>query len=175
MDGKTEKEIQAEVDQVMQELISFEREAQARGEVFVRMDEETLRRKIAGDDANTPFFDGWSMSPGKPGGSASLTVYARNPDPATYYYHGYLVFGPSCLIQATDLSLTAVDTQLPHYTRSLFLYPNSSSNQTYPIPIPSGFPPSLGGYIGSFYMVNLYGFDVGQVIDRLTIWITVQP
>jgi hypothetical protein len=62
-------------------VVSLEREAQARGEVFVRLDEETLRRKTAGDEANTPFFDGWSMSPGKPGGSASVTVYAYNPSP----------------------------------------------------------------------------------------------
>jgi hypothetical protein len=176
MDGKTEEEIQAEVERVMQELISLEREAQARGEVFVRLDEETLRRKIAGEgQVNTPFFDGWSASSGTAGGTASVTVYAYNPDPATYYYHGYLAFGPSCLIRDTDLSLTSVDTRLPRYTRSLFLYPNSSSNRTYPIPIPPDFPPGLGGYIGSCYMVNLYtaGFQVAQVIDRTTLWIVV--
>jgi hypothetical protein len=175
MDRKTEEEIRAEVERVMQELTFLEREARDRGELFVRLDEETLRRKIAGDEADSPFFGGWGMSSGPPGGKANVSVYVYNPDPVSYYYHGYLVFGPSCLIQATDLSLTAVDTRLPRYTRNLFVAPNSSMNQTYPIPIPPDFPPALGGYIGSCYMVDLYTLDVAQVIDRVTLYITVSP
>jgi hypothetical protein len=89
MGRKTEEEIRAEVERVMQELTFLEREARDRGELFVRLDEETLRRKIAGDEADSPFFGGWGMSSGPPGGTANVSVYVYNPDPVSYYYHGY--------------------------------------------------------------------------------------
>jgi hypothetical protein len=174
MDKKTEEEIRAEVERVMQELTLLEREAQARGEQFVRLDEETLRRKIAGEEANSPYFGGLGVGSASPGGTANITAYVYNPDPVYHYYYGYLVFGPSGLIQNTDLSLTAVDTRLPRYTRNLFVPPNSSMNQTYPIPIPPDFPPGLGGYLFNLYMVDIPAFSASTVIARLTYWIVVQ-
>ena len=55
MDGKSENQIGAEVERVMQELDFWERDARERGEQVVRMDEERLRRKIGGEETNSPF------------------------------------------------------------------------------------------------------------------------
>ena len=172
---KTEEEIRAEVERVRQRLIVLEREAQARGEQFVRLlDDETLRKKIAGEEANSPFFFGLSTVSAKPGDVAGITVDVYNPDPEYYFYYGYLAFGPSALIQDTDLSLTAVDTRLPRYTRSLFTPPLSWRSQTYPVPIPPDFPSGLGGYLFNLYMFDLYApVNMSPVIERLRNYITV--
>jgi hypothetical protein len=175
MGRKTDEEIRAEVERVTQELDLLEREAKGRGEQFVRLDEETLRRKISGDEANSPFFAGYGWGAGTPGGTASVSPLVYNPDPVYYPYHGYLVFGPSGLVQDTDLSLTVVDTRLPLYARNLFVAPNSSMSQTYPVPIPPDFPSGLGGILFSLYMFNLYAPSPppGTVIDRLIGFIIV--
>ena len=174
MDGKSENEIGAEVERVMQELDFWERDARERGEQVVRMDEERLRRKIGGEETNSPFFSGWGGSNAPPGGTAYASFFVTNPDPVSYYYHGYVVLGPSSLIQDTGLSLTAVDTRFPRYSRSLSVGPNSSMSRDFPIPIPLDFTPGLGGYIGSCYMVDgLFYVGLPRVIDRTTFYIGV--
>jgi hypothetical protein len=100
----------------------MEAEARARGDRFERLDEQTLLRKIAGDEANSPFINSLSWGSAPPGGTVTFIVGIHNPDPVSYSgfsLFGYLFFGAANTVQSTDLSLTAVDTRFPRYWRGL--------------------------------------------------------
>lgn len=119
MARKSDEEIRETAERVMQELDLHEAEAKARGERFQRIDEQTLLRKLAGDEDETdsPFLTamGWPYNI-PAGGTGTVRAWIQNPDPFLYAgVYLYLFFGPANTIQSIDLSLTAVDTRLPRY------------------------------------------------------------
>jgi hypothetical protein len=167
MAGPSDEELRVAAERVMQELDFREQEARARGERFERLDEQTLRRKLAGESADSPFIFalGWGSAP--PGGTASFTVSIQNPDPVSYSgftLFGYLFFGPANSVLSNDLSLTAVDTRFPRYWGSLGVAAGASTSASFSIAVPGGITP--GFYFGNCYLVRRDSFNVGQVFDR---------
>jgi hypothetical protein len=171
MAGKSDEEVRVAAERVMQELAVHEEEARGRGERFERIDEQTLRRRLAGDAAESPFFSSLSSSGGAPpGGTANITVRIFNPDPVPYSafaLFGYLFFGSANSIQSTDLSLTAVDTRFPRYWRGLGVAAGGSASALFSFAVPRGITP--GVYFGNCYLVRRDSFDVGQVFDRSSV------
>ncbi|MHA6793859.1 hypothetical protein ACVGVM_10170 [Pseudonocardia bannensis] len=175
MAGKSEEEIRAAAERVKQQLDFYEAEAKARGERFERLDEETLLRKLAGDEANTPFISGaaWSSSV-PPGGTANFRVFIQNPDAWSYsgnFLYGYLFFGPANLVQSTDLSLTAVDTRFPRYLHRLGVPAGGSADTTFTIVVPAGLAP--GVYVANCYLVMFAWYGSGGLADRVAFDMTV--
>jgi hypothetical protein len=165
--GRSDEEVRVAAERVMQELDFREEEARLRGERFERLDEENLRRKLAGDAADSPFINGLGWGSAPPGGTANFTVNISNPDPVSYSaftLFGYLFFGPANSIQSADLSLTAVDTRFPRYWRGLGVAAGGSASASFSIAVPGGITP--GVYFGNCYLVRRGSFDVGQVFDR---------
>jgi hypothetical protein len=80
MAERSEEEIRAAADRVMRELDFYEAEARARGQRVERIDEETLLRKLAGDETNSPFFSQISWGPATPGGTAIMMPMIYHPD-----------------------------------------------------------------------------------------------
>jgi hypothetical protein len=171
---KSENEIRAAAERVSQQLDHMEAEARARGERFERLDEQTLLRKIAGDEANSPFINSLSWGSAPPGGTVTFTVGIHNPDPVPYSsfsLFGYLFFGAANTVQSTDLSLTAVDTRFPRYWRGLGVASGGNANATFTVTIPAGITPGI--YFGNCYLVLRNSFDVGQFFDRSCFDMTV--
>jgi len=167
MAGTSDDEIRVAAERVTQELDFREEEARARGERFERLDEPTLRRKLAGEAADSPFINGLGWGSAPPGGASNFTVYISNPDPVPYSafsLFGYLFFGPANSVQSADLSLTAVDTRFPRYWGGLGVAAGASASASFSIAVPGGIAPGI--YFGNCYLVLRGSFNVGQVFDR---------
>jgi hypothetical protein len=174
-DKRSEEEIRAEADKVMRELDFYEAEARARGLRVERIDEETLLRKLAGDEANSPFFSqiGWNNAP--PGGTALIVSTIYNPDQGSYsaaYLYAYLFFGPANPIQSTDLSLTVVDPRFPHYWLGIGILPLDSKQVSFTIAVPTDISP--GVYPANCYLVLRETWFEGRVLQRSSIDFEVQ-
>ena len=167
MAEKSENEIRAEAEQVSQHLDLKEMEARSKGQRFERLDEQTLLKKLSGEEANSPFIIsiGWSSAP--PGGTTGFSVTIHNPDPFPYSefsLFAYTVFGAANTIQSVDLSLTAVDARFPRYWRGLGVAAGGSATASFTIAVPAGITP--GVYFGNCYLVRRASFDAGQVFQR---------
>jgi hypothetical protein len=174
MAGKSDEEIRETAERVMRELDLHEAEAKAQGKRFERIDEQTLLRKLAGGETDSPFFTLWSWPNLPVGGTGTADVYIQNPDPFPYYgnyLYAYLFFGPASTVQSIDLSLTAVDTRLPRYWQPVTVAANSSAVAVFRITIPRGITP--GAYLGNFYLVSAGKRGNGQFYDRASFGLIV--
>jgi hypothetical protein len=175
MAERSDEEIRETAERVMRELDLHEAEAKARGERFERIDEQTLLRKLAGDEADSPFLTGMSWPNLPPGGAGTVRVDIQNPDPFIYAWvvtFVYMFFGPANIIQSIDLSLAApVDTRLPHYSQPVTLPANGSGTATFPVAVPPNI--TRGAYVGNVYLVQSGAFGSGQVYDRASFGLVV--
>jgi hypothetical protein len=161
------EEVRAATERIARELDFYEAEARARGLRVERLDEQTLVRKVAGDEANSPFFSQIGWGPATPGGTTTIEPTVHNPDSVNYsqsYLFGHLFFGPANTIQDTDLSLTAVDPRFPRYWLGIGVPANGSLSATFSVDVPPDIAP--GVYIANCYLILRNSFAVGQVLQR---------
>jgi hypothetical protein len=172
---KTEAEAREIARKLLEEAEFRRQEAEARGERFESLDEETLVKKIMGHTANSPFFAGQSWTIGtSPGGTIDYTATIHNPDPTGYsgfLLFGYLFFGPANFIQNADTAFLAVDTRFPRFFRSLSVAAGGSADETFAITFPPGISP--GVYLGNFFLLLRRTSEVGNYFDRASFYVTV--
>jgi hypothetical protein len=174
MASKTEAEAREIARRLLEEAEFRRQEAEARGERFESLDEETLVKKIMGGTTDSPFFNAQSFPSGPPGGTTTYTAFIHNPDPTGYSafsLFGYLFFGPSNFIQDRDIALTMVDIRFPRYFQGISVAAGGNASSAFTINIPSGITPGI--YIGNCFLVLRNGFDVGTYFDRAAFPLTV--
>lgn len=173
MAPKTEAEAR-EIARRLLEAAEFRRqEAQARGENFESLDEETLIKKIMGRTANSPFFHTQSWGNGAPGSTITYTATIHNPDPTGYSafsLFGYLFFSPSNFVQDRDTALTIVDIRFPRFFQGISVSTGGDASASFTITIPGVAP---GIYIGNCFLLLRNPFDVGTYFDRAAFPLTV--
>jgi hypothetical protein len=167
MAPKTEAEAREIARRLLEEAELRRKEAEARGERFESLDEETLVKKIMGLTANSPFFVSHSTDNGPPGGTAMHNVSIVNPDTVDYssfFLLAYLFFGPSNLIQDNDTAVTMVDTRFPRYFKGIDVAAGGNTLAHFTVNIPTGITPGI--YMLNCFLVHHKPFAVGTYFDR---------
>ena len=158
----------------MREEAEKHRKTLKKGENFVALDEEELRKKL--QRVNSPVINsmGWGQAP--PGGTVNISIGIFNPDPISQnslYLH--LFVGPGNSISDNALFLLNVDARFPRLAQppafGATLAPGASQSFIFPFKIPSTIEPST--YFCNFVLLQLNHFDVGTIFDRSSLALTV--
>jgi hypothetical protein len=169
----TEAEITKNL-KLMQEAAEKHKKSLKKGDNFVTLDEEEMRKKL--QRVNSPIINsmGWSNVP--PGGTVNISVGIFNPDPVSQgslYLH--LWVGPGNTIADNAQFLLNVDARFPRLGQppafGATLPPGGSQNFTFPFKVPSTIEPST--YFCNFVLLRLSSFDVGTIFDRSGLALTV--
>jgi hypothetical protein len=174
MAGKTDEEVQRDVQQRLQEIELLRQEAQLRGLAFTAPSEEELTRKIAGETAQSPFVSGQSWSSTVPqGGSASYTVHVANPDSNGYFpLFATIFFGMANFLRDIGVGPAGRNLKWPYISSPPFsLAAGASASQVFSYQIPAGIP--LATYTGNAVLWRGGLHDVGAYLDRGLFWVTV--
>jgi hypothetical protein len=169
----TEAEIDRNIKK-MQEEAEKHRKTLKKGENFVALDEEELRKKL--QRANSPVinFMGWSNVP--VGGTVNISIGIFNPDPVSQgSLHVHLWVGSGNPVSDNALFLLNVDGRFPRLAQppafGTTLAPGGAQTFTFPFKVPSTIEPST--YLCNFVLLRLSSFDVGTIFDRSGLALTV--
>jgi hypothetical protein len=167
----------AEIDKnikKMKEAAQNHQKSLKKGENFVALDEEELRKKL--QRVNSPVINSMGWSPVAPGGTVNISVGIFNPDPvsqSSLYLH--LWVGSGNTVSDNALFLLNVDARFPRLAQppafGATLAPGGSQTFTFPFKVPSTIEPST--YLCNFVLLRLSSFDVGTVFDRSGLALTV--
>lgn len=169
----TEAEIAKNV-KLMHEAAEKHKKSLKKGDNFVALDEEEMRKKLG--RVNSPVINSMGWGNVAPGGTVNISVGIFNPDPvsqSSLYLH--LWVGPGNPIADNALFLLNVDARFPRLGQppafGATLPPGGSHNFTFPFKVPSTIEPST--YFCNFVLLRLSGFDVGTIFDRSGLALTV--
>jgi hypothetical protein len=164
----TEAEINKHIKKVKEESEKH-RKTIKKGDNFVALDDEELRKKL--QRVNSPFINsmGWGGGGVPPGGTINISIGFFNPDPVAQnglYVH--LFVGSGAPVSDNALYLLNVNDRFPRLTEPTFfgtnLAPGTGTTLNYSLKVPSNMEPS--NYMCNAALLQLRSFDIGTVIDR---------
>jgi hypothetical protein len=145
-----------------------------KGDDFVSLDDEELRKKL--QRVNSPVINSMGYSPVAPGGTVSLSIGIFNPDPFSQSsLVAHLWVGSGNVVSDNAQFLLNVDARFPRLTQpgggGITLAPSGSQILIFPFKVPSTIEPSI--YLCNFVLFRFSFFDVGTVFDRSTLPLNV--